>query len=76
MIVIGVVLWSNDPNGDEVAIGAVLVGIGTALFLLAALIQRALRGVFGIALYRYAADGQALGGFSSDDLESAVGVKG
>jgi hypothetical protein len=76
LIVIGVVLWSNDPNGDEIAVGAVLVGIGTALFLVAALIQRALRGVFGIALYRYAADGQAVGGFSSDELESAVGVKG
>lgn len=76
MIAIGVVVWTNDPNGDEIALGGVLVGIGTALFLVSVLIQRALRGVFGVALYRYATDGQALGGFSSDELESAVGVKG
>jgi hypothetical protein len=75
LIVLGGYLWLNDPNGDDIALGAVLVAIGTIVFLLAALVQRALRGVFGVALYRYAADGQATGGFNADELESAVGVK-
>jgi hypothetical protein len=31
---------------------------------------------FGVALYRYALDGQALGGFTPAELESAVKAKG
>jgi Family of unknown function (DUF6159) len=75
LIALGGYLWLNDPNGDDIALGAVLLAIGTIVFVLAALVQRALRGVFGVALYRYAADGQATGGFSADELESAVGVR-
>jgi hypothetical protein len=40
------------------------------------LISKALSGIFGVALYRYALDGQVVGGFSGADLESAVKVKG
>ena len=32
------------------------------------LVGRALSGVFGVALYRYAVDGEAVGGFTSEEL--------
>ena len=41
----------------------------------AMLVSKALSGVFGVALYRYALDGQAVGGFTQEELESAVKVK-
>ena len=40
------------------------------------LIQKALSGIFGVALYRYALEGEAVGGFTAEELESAVKVKG
>jgi MFS family permease len=76
VIALGVYLWLDDPNGTDVAAGGVLVAIGTVVLIVAVLVQRALRGVFGVALYRYAADGRATGGFSSEELDSAVGVRG
>ena len=72
VIALGIYLWSSDGNGDEVALGAVLVAIGTVVLLLAAMLNRALRGVFGVALYRYASGGEVAGAFTADELESAV----
>ena len=45
-------------------------------FAIAALISSALSGIFGVALYRYATGGEALGRFTSEELESAVRTKG
>jgi hypothetical protein len=45
-------------------------------FAISALISSALSGIFGVALYRYALDSEALGGFTAEELESAVRVKG
>jgi len=42
----------------------------------ALVVSRALSGIFGVALYRYALEGQAVGGFSASELESAVRTKG
>jgi hypothetical protein len=42
----------------------------------AIVVSRALSGIFGVALYRYALDGQAVGGFTAGELESAVRPKG
>ena len=42
---------------------------------IALLVGKALSGIFGVALYRYALDGQVLGGFTEADLESAVKPK-
>jgi hypothetical protein len=70
LIVAGVALWSSASF-----LGAVLVVIGTLVLAVAMLVSRALSGVFGVALYRYALDGQAVGGFTQDELESAVKVK-
>ncbi len=71
VIVLGVVLWSTSSF-----LGAILVVIGALVLAIAMLISRALSGIFGVALYRYALDGEAVGGFTSEELESAVKVKG
>jgi hypothetical protein len=42
----------------------------------AMVLSRALSGIFGVALYRYALDGEAVGGFRAGELESAVRTKG
>jgi hypothetical protein len=70
VIVAGVVLWSSASF-----LGAVLVVIGALALAIAMLISRALSGIFGVALYRYALDGETVGGFTRDELESAVKVK-
>jgi hypothetical protein len=38
--------------------------------------MRALSGVFGVALYHFATEGRAVGGFTEAELESAVRLKG
>ena len=70
LIVIGVALWSSASF-----LGALLVVIGALVLAIAMLISRALSGIFGVALYRYALDGEAVGGFTQEELESAVKVK-
>lgn len=67
----GVLLWSTSSF-----LGALLVIVGVLALAIALLISRALNGIFGVALYRYALDGQVVGGFTQEDLESAVRVKG
>jgi hypothetical protein len=71
LIVGGIVLWSSASF-----LGAVLVVIGALVLAIAMLISRALSGIFGVALYRYALDGEVVGGFTQEDLESAVKIKG
>lgn len=70
LIVVGVIIW---PSVGFV--GALLVVIGALILCIALLISKALSGIFGVALYRYALDGQVLGGFTQEDLESAVKPK-
>jgi hypothetical protein len=67
LIVGGVALWSSASF-----LGALLVVIGALVLAIALLISRALSGIFGVALYRYALDGKAVGGFTVEELESAV----
>jgi hypothetical protein len=52
------------------------VVVGVVILAVAMLLSRALSGIFGVALYRYALDGQAVGGFTATELESAVRTKG
>lgn len=68
----GVALWVIDGNGAEIAAGAVLVTIGAVLLILSSLVIQALRQIFGVALLRFAGDGEAVGGFSAEELQSAV----
>jgi hypothetical protein len=53
----------------------VLILVGAVIMCVALLISKALSGVFGVALYRYAVEGEAVGGFTSEELESAVKPK-
>jgi hypothetical protein len=66
----GVVLWSSSGPA-----AVVLILIGAVIMCVALLISKALSGVFGVALYRYAVDGEAVGGFTQEELESAVKLK-
>jgi Family of unknown function (DUF6159) len=70
LIAIGFVIW---PSASFA--GALLVVVGAIVLCIALLISKALSGVFGVALYRYAVDGQAVGGFTQEELESAVKLK-
>ncbi len=71
LIIAGVALWSSSGFG-----GAILVILGIALLAMALLISRALSGIFGVALYRYAVNGEAVGGFTATEFESVVKRKG
>jgi hypothetical protein len=71
LIVAGVAVWSSASF-----LGALLVIIGGLVLAIALLISRALSGIFGVALYRYALDGETVGGFTQAELESAVKTKG
>ncbi|HEY7256032.1 MAG TPA: DUF6159 family protein [Solirubrobacterales bacterium] len=71
LIVAGVLIWASSGF-----IGALLVILGVIGFAISAVISSALSGIFGVALYRYATDNEALGGFTVEELESAVRSKG
>jgi hypothetical protein len=72
LMAIGFVVWNNDGAGDGVAIGAVLAFVGATILVVTLVIAQALRQVFGIALYRWTADGTAVAGFTEEELSSAV----
>jgi hypothetical protein len=63
-------LWSSSG-----AAAVALILIGAVILFVALLIEKALSGVFGVALYRYAVEGEAVGGFTKEELESAVKPK-
>jgi hypothetical protein len=65
------VLGANGSDG-AVAGGALLVVVGVLMVIVGGLINGALRGIFGVALYRFAADGQATGGFTEAEMQSVV----
>ncbi len=71
LIVAGVVIWSSASF-----LGALLVVVGALVLAITMLVGHALNGVFGVALYRYAVAGETAGGFTKEELESAVKVKG
>ena len=70
LIFIGFLIWPSIGFA-----GAALIVIGVLVMCVALLISKALGGIFGVALYRYALDGEVVGGFSQEDLESAVRLK-
>jgi hypothetical protein len=76
LIVLGLVLWNNDGSGDAIALGAVVVLIGAIVLVVTLVIAQALRQVFGIALYRWTADGDVVAGFTEAELASAVKTRG
>jgi hypothetical protein len=71
LIAAGIVVFASTPF-----LGALMVALGVLLMAIAVLVSQALSVIFGVALYRYALDGEVVGGFTQQDLESAVKVKG
>ncbi|HET7053206.1 MAG TPA: DUF6159 family protein [Solirubrobacterales bacterium] len=70
VIAAGVLVWASASFA-----GALLVVIGAIGLAISLLVSKALNGIFGVALYRYTLDGEAVGGFTADELESAVKTK-
>jgi hypothetical protein len=71
LIGVGILVWASAGF-----VGALFVVVGAIGLAISTLVVNALNGIFGVALYRYAIDGQALGGFTPGELESAVKAKG
>lgn len=71
LVVSGLTVWTS-----AAFLGALLVVLGAILIAMGLLVSKALSGVFGVALYRYARDGEAVGGFTAEEFESAVRRRG
>lgn len=59
----------------SVALGIPLAIVGLLALLVGGLVLSAIRGVFSVVLYRYATQGVLEGGFTEDQLASAVRIK-
>jgi hypothetical protein len=70
LIVAGFLIWASASFA-----GALLLVLGVIGLAISMLISSALSNIFGVALYRYALDGEAVGGFTAEELESAVKTK-
>lgn len=68
---LGVYVWASASFAGALLVVVAVIGLAISL-----LIAKALSGIFGVALYRYALDGEAVGGFTAGELESAVKTKG
>ena len=66
---------SSDDGDAGLAAGAVIVVVGVILLVVSMLIIQAMRGVFGVALYRFASTARSPPGFTEADLNSAVRTK-
>jgi hypothetical protein len=75
LIALGVYLWTSDDGGAGIAAGALIALVGVIILVAAGLVVQALKGVFGVALYRFASAGELTPGFSAEDMNSAVKVK-
>jgi hypothetical protein len=70
LIFAGFLIWASTSF-----VGALLLVIGVIGLAISMLISSALSNIFGVALYRYALDGEEVGGFTADELNSAVKTK-
>lgn len=71
LIFAGFLIWASASF-----LGALLLVLGVIGLAMSMLVSSALSNIFGLALYRYARDGEAVGGFTPDELESAVRTRG
>jgi hypothetical protein len=71
LMVLGVLVAAAGNAGAAIGGGAIIV-IGLVIGVAGAVFAGATRGVFGVALYRYVAEDQALGPFTVQDLEGAA----
>jgi hypothetical protein len=71
LIVAAFLIWASASFA-----GALLLVIGVIGLAISMLVSSALSNIFGVALYRFALDGNPVGGFTADELNSAVKTKG
>lgn len=71
VLVLGVVLIVTGATAN-VAIGAALVAVGGAIVIVSSIVAGAMRGVFGVALYHFGVDDEALGPFERSELAGAA----
>jgi uncharacterized protein DUF6159 len=71
LIVAGFLIWASASFA-----GALLLVLGVIGLAISMLVSSALSNIFGVALYRYALEGEAIGGFTAEELESAVKPRG
>jgi len=69
-IVAGVLIFATSGIG-----GGILIAVGVVILIIAALIQQALSTIFGVALYRWVSTKEAVGGFTEEEMQSAVRTK-
>jgi hypothetical protein len=72
LVAVGGVFVLASGNSAAVAAGGGLLVLGVVGFVAAAVVSGAVRGVFGVALYRYVADGTPVGPFTVAELEGSV----
>ncbi len=71
LIAAGFLIWASAGFA-----GALLLVLGVIGLAISMLVSSALSNIFGVALYRYALDGEAVGGFTPEELNSAVKRRG
>jgi hypothetical protein len=71
LIFAGFLIWASTSLA-----GALLLVLGVIGLAISTLVSSALSNIFGVALYRYALDGEAVGGFTAEEFESAVKPRG
>lgn len=75
LIMIGGIALVFVDNTATVITGITTAVIGFLIIILGALVISAMRGIYSVALYYYAKDGQVLGGFTGEELQSSVRIK-
>lgn len=61
--------------GSSSALGGVLIGLGVIVLVIAGILQSTIMAVFRVALFRFATESVALGGFGNDELNAAFRAK-
>jgi Family of unknown function (DUF6159) len=75
-MIVGGGYWWAAQDGEAASTAAVaLILVGIILLVVSLLIIQAMKGVFGVALYRYTTGGELTEGFTQAELESAVRTK-
>jgi hypothetical protein len=62
-------------TSDQVVAGGVLLGLAGVVLIVAILIGGTVNAIFRVALYRFATDGAAVGGFDPAQMQAAFGPK-
>lgn len=75
LVMVGGIALVFTGNTGTVVAGIITAVIGFLIIMLGSLIISAMRGIYSVALYYYAKDGEVLGGFTGEELQSSVSLK-